>query len=169
MARATPTYRINAIVIKNFTVYAAPLEDVNQGWIRIADSELPHRSIVKLMSNKAIKPVYCEVLTIDKNFLRAYNKSPRKSISEVDTPTALVASHWYRTRLGGLNTQNKYEIIVTPANGYYGRVRACLDHPQVAIRIATQLGLLGLILGIVGIMPVIFEIIKWGLSLFVCR
>lgn len=154
---------------KQFTIFAAPLEDVNQGWIRIANSDLPHRSVVKLMNNKAAKSVYCEVLTIDKNFLRAYNKSPRKSISEDDTPTALVASHWYRTKLGGLNTQTKYEIIVTLETSYYGRIQACLDHPQVAIRIATQLGLLGLILGILGIMPVIFEIIKWGLSFFVCR
>ena len=141
--------------MRHLRLYAAPLEDVNQGWVRIWQSDLPHRSIVKLTTRNSSKYVYCEVLSIDPNFIRAYNKPGRIHIT--DSQSAFVAAEWYRTRLGGLKTQADAEIEVKPVNNIYGRVRACLHHPQIAIRLATILGLWGFFLGafgvILGLMP----------------
>lgn len=93
--------------------------------------------------------VYCEALQIDDNFLRAYNQSPRISITNPEE--ALVISAWYRARLGCMSTREDVSIEVRPANSVYGRFMACVHHPQTVVRISTWLGALGLFLGIVGV------------------
>src|SRR5689334_7888533 len=94
-------------------IYAAQVEDVNQGWVWLCRSDLPHRSIVKLSARDTGKSVHCEVLSIDENFLRSYNQSPRVQIS--DPQTALVAAEWYRQRLG-VDLHTDAEIDVASAN-----------------------------------------------------
>jgi hypothetical protein len=145
----TTTPVIFTFFMAQFRVFAAPLEDVSQGWVRLGKAGLSHRSVVKLSVSNGSKHVYCELLSIDNNFIRSYNREGRIKI--MDPSSALVAAEWYRRRLGGLQTRTDAEIEVTPANSIYGRIRACLDHPQVAIRIATVLGLWGFFLGLIGI------------------
>lgn len=60
-----------------FKIYAALTEDVNQGWVWLDKSKLPHgspqRSIVKLLASDTSKYVYCETRFIDDNFEYDYN------------------------------------------------------------------------------------------------
>jgi hypothetical protein len=140
-------------------IYAAPTEDVNQGWIRLGDCGLPHRSIIKLSASTTSKHVYCEVLTIDENFINAYNENP-KHIKITEPQSALVASEWYRKKLGDLKTRTESEIDVTPVNCFCGQICACLDHPQVVVRLATILGLVGCILGLVAVALAIIPLFK---------
>jgi hypothetical protein len=138
-----------------FKIYNALKEDVNQGWVWLGDSHLKDRSVVKLSVKATSKHVYCEGRRIDENFLNDYNEDgkPRNKIG--DPQSALVVADWYRKRLGDLETGIELEIEVQEVRkvicGTYGRVRACLDHPQVVVRLATWLGLWGFGLGLIGV------------------
>ncbi len=160
-----------------FTIFPALKEDVNQGWIWIHKSQLPsgspQRSIVKLSASDTSKYVYCEARFIDGDFEYDYNppddnNDDKKSCrlkrcrrSRIDDPkSTLVAAEWYQIRLGVENV-TEAEIKVTPANHCYGHIRACLDHPQIVVRLATKLGLLGVALGLIGIIPVVHRIIDF--------
>jgi hypothetical protein len=129
------------------TIYAAQEADVNQGWVRLGGHDFPHRSIVRLSVRESGKVVHCEVLSIDQNFLRTYNQPPRIQITEPQS--ALVTAEWYRRRLG-VGTRTEAEIDVTAANCIWGRIRACLDHPQVVVRLAVILALWSVALGLIG-------------------
>lgn len=136
-----------------FKIYAALNEDVNQGWVWLHKSQLPpgssQRSIVKLSASDTSKHVYCDTRSIDKNFINHYNESPHtKNIDESNS--VLVAAEWYQIRLG-VEKDDEAEIKVTSANHYYGKIRACLDHPQIVVRLSTMLGLLSVFLAIIGI------------------
>ena len=133
----------------NLRVYAALSNDVNQGWVWIGlKSQLPHRSIVRMVARNSGKSAFCEVLSIDSNFLRAYNKPPRISIKIPEE--SLVAPEWYREKLG-IKTRSYAEIDVEPANHALGMFRACMDHPQVVVRLAAVLAVLSVLLGVVGV------------------
>jgi len=132
-----------------FRIYAAKIEDMNQGWVWIGGQNLPQRSIVRLSTNDGRK-VYCEILSIEDNFLNDYNKQGGGRVAITDRQMALVASEWYRTRLG-LQTKTEAEIEVSSANCFCGQIQACLDHPQVVVRLAIQLGIWSVILAIISI------------------
>src|SRR6185437_9487234 len=107
-----------------FRIYAAKIEDMNQGWVWIGGQNLPQRSIVRLSTNDGRK-VYCEILSIEDNFLNDYNKQGGGRVAITDRQMALVASEWYRTRLG-LQTKTEAEIEVSSANCFCGQIQACL-------------------------------------------
>lgn len=131
-------------------LFAALREEAQQGWIWLQDSSLPPRSIVKITNPTNGKAVYCEALQIDQNFLSAYNQSPRIFIS---TPqAALVINGWYRAALGGLSTQSDVSLSIRPSNSWWGKLKACIDHPQIIVRVAAWLGAIGLFLGVVGLL-----------------
>jgi hypothetical protein len=138
-----------------FTIYAAKIQDMSQGWVWLGGhGELGQRSIVRLST--AEKTVYCELLKIDENFIRDYNRPGEGRISITDGQSALVVGAWYRTRLG-LQTHTDADIEVKSANHLFGQIRACLDHPQVVVRLPTWLGILSAVLGIIafglGVVP----------------
>ena len=139
------------------TIYAAQTADVNQGWVWLGGHDLPHRSIVRLSARDTGRVVHCEVLSLDRNFLRAYNVQPRIQIS--DPQSALVAAEWYRRRLG-VEARAEAEIDVVPANCAWGKMCACLDHPQIAVRLAVILGLWSVALGLIGVALGIISICK---------
>ncbi len=59
-------------------------------------------------------------------------------------------SAWYRHKLG-YSTQETIQAMATgEANGYWGRFRACTDHPQVVVRVAAWLGFISVCLGVLG-------------------
>lgn len=129
-------------------VFAASREDIHQGWVWLQDANLPARSIVRLTNSSNGRTVYCEALQIDDNFLAEYNKSPRFTIAQ---PTSsIVMGAWFRAKLGGLPTQTDIHLVVSPANCCWGRFKACVDHPQIVVRLATWLAGIGLILGVIG-------------------
>lgn len=140
-----------------YKIYAAEKEDMNQGWVWIGGcGHLPRRSILKLTAKDTGKVVYCEMLSIDgdNNFLNDYNESGGGRIPISDPKSALVASMWYRERLG-MKKGTEAEIDVATAKHLWSRIyfdlRACSDHPQVALRFPAWLGIWSVILGIGGL------------------
>ena len=133
----------------NMKLFAALREDTQQGWVWLQDASLPARSIVKITNPANGKSVYCEALQIENNFLSTYNQSPRVSIS--DPQAALVISGWYRAALGDLSTKADVPLNIKPSNCWWGKFKACTDHPQIIVRVAAWLGAIGLFLGVVGL------------------
>lgn len=135
---------------ETFTIFAARDEDSHQGWIWLQDSTLPPRGIVRITNPNTKLSVYCEALQIDGNFLAQYNAHPRIKIAA--PATALVISAWYRASLGGLETQTNLKLQISPTNSWWAHFRACVQHPQIVVRLATWLGGLGFILGVIGLL-----------------
>ena len=106
--------------------------------------------MVKITNSASRKSVYCEALQIDENFLAHYNQSPRRNIS--DRACAVVMNEWYRSRLGCSDTQTEYPLEIKRANHLCGKFCACIQHPQIVVRLATWLALLGLALGVIGVL-----------------
>ncbi|MGA2279773.1 MAG: hypothetical protein ABSG80_05665 [Verrucomicrobiota bacterium] len=135
-----------------FKIYAAKIEDMNQGWVWLGGHDkLDQRSIVKFSTGSTHKSVYCEVLKIDGNFINDYNRPGEGRIAISDQQSALVVSEWYRKKLGNLQTRTEVEINVEVANRVCGRLHACLDHPQVVVRLATMLGIWSVVLGVIAV------------------
>ena len=129
-------------------IFAALQDDMHQGWVWLQDPQLPTRCVVKITNPANRRSIYCEALQIERNFLAEYNQARRISIS--NPASAIVMGHWFRAGLGGLESQSEVPLIVTRAWPLWGHLKACMQHPQIVVRIATWLGLAGLLLGVTG-------------------
>jgi hypothetical protein len=97
--------------------------------------------IVKIVHNG--RKVFCECRTIDANFIDQYNQPPRIPIPKTADNT-LVISKWYRDVLGGIKTQDDVQLAITPAKiPFWRTVRAAAHHPDVMVRLAAYLGVIG--------------------------
>lgn len=130
-------------------IFAALGDDIGQGVVWLKKTGLPQRCVVKITNPTKKCIVFCEALQFETNFLKNYNQIPRLNITSPES--SIVMSAWYRARLGGLETQADYPLEVTGADTYWGKLRACLAHPQIVVRVAAWLGLLSVALGGVGV------------------
>jgi hypothetical protein len=134
-------------------LFAALSEDVQQGWVWLVDPRLPPRGIVKLLYRG--KAVYCEALQIDRNFLKRYNVHGEGRCFITDPQKSLVINGWYRAKLGNPATKEDHSVTIRACSwwpfSWYGKVWACLEHPQIVVRVATWTGIIGVVLGILGI------------------
>jgi len=89
-------------------------------------------------------------LPIGDNFKIRYNKGARTS-QITNKSSSIVINEWYRHKLCINKTQEEHVFEITPADNCWGHLMASLHHPQIIVRIATKLGILGLFLGIVGL------------------
>lgn len=93
--------------------------------------------------------LYCEALKIDENFVKEYNQSPRMNINSDDG--TVVINGWYRNRLGGIHTKQDHDLEISEVNGFFGKFRASVGHPQIVVRLATWLGVISVALGFLGV------------------
>lgn len=137
-------------------IYAALEDAIGEGFVWLAKAELPARCVVKIANPICNRSVFCEALQIEKNFLTNYNRNPRLAITCPES--SIVMSGWYRARLGGLETQQDYPLEITAANNCWGKLRACMHHPQIVVRVAAWLGLISVALGTIGVLLGIISI-----------
>jgi hypothetical protein len=133
-----------------YRVLAAMRQDMNEGWVWLTSSSLESRSVAKIKNMKNGKVVYCECLEIENNFVHEYNSSTWRMKFDPAEKT-LIINEWYRKKLGGIHTKATHDFDVIPANGWWGKIRANIDHPQVVVRMATKLALLSVGLGLLGV------------------
>jgi hypothetical protein len=149
---------------KLYTIFAAISDETNEGWIWLSDPPLPPRTVVRVYDPVSGRVVFCETRSIDDNFRRQYNK--REQTKKIDNSLeALVVSEWYRNALGGFATtaksNNQVKLNITPAGMPGWRsLRASCNHPDLAVRVGTRLGVLGAWLGLVGLIPPLFDIAR---------
>ncbi len=129
-------------------IYASLDDHIGEGFVWLQRPGLPARCVVKITNPEAKRAVFCEALQLEENFLKRYNHPPRYTIKHPGS--SMVMSAWYRIRLGGLETQREYALEVTAADSWCGKIRACVHHPQIVVRVAVWLGLLSVVLGALG-------------------
>ena len=132
-----------------YKIFTALKEDINSGWVWVGDESISERAVVLLINKKNNKKIYCEALSIDENFLIEYNNPPRTFIK--NPSCSIVINSWYRKELGNIEPQQEYELEIRKVDNKYGKLRASLKHPQVAIRMAIKLALWSVALAIFGI------------------
>ena len=130
-------------------VYAALSDDIGEGFVWLSKPGLKQRSVVKIINPANRRTVYCEALQFEKNFLTRYNQSPRFTIT--DEGSSIVMGSWYRSRLGGLETQKDYALEIVSASSWPAKLRMCVGHPQLVVRVAAWLGIISVALGGIGV------------------
>lgn len=135
--------------MKIYKIYACLDNDISDGFVWLKRASLTSRCIIKIKNLENGRSVFCEALQFDDNFLHHYSQSPRLKI---DSPeSSIIMSSWYRARLGDLETQRQYSLDIGVANGWWGKLRACMHHPQIIVRVAVWLGAISVALGVVGV------------------
>lgn len=131
-------------------VFASLSEDINNGWVWLPEAFIPKRIVVKVQNLDNKKCVYCEALPIGNNFVKRYNNADGTYKIE-DPNSCIVLNEWYREKLGIDSTQIEQKFKVTLADNPFGHFRASFSHPQIVVRLAMELALIGLILGIISL------------------
>jgi len=130
-------------------IYASLDDHIGDGIVWLRKPGLPARCVVRITNPETKRSVFCEALQLEENFLKRYNQPSRHTIE--DSASAIVMSGWYRIHLGGLQTQQEYVLEVTVADSWCGKIRACMQHPQIVVRVAVWLGLVSVALGVFGV------------------
>ena len=150
---------------QDFELFAALYEDVQNGvvWIRTAEPKLTSRSVVEIANPDTRMSVFCEALSIDRNFADRYDSRFKRNFTETpytfssrmlaNGAPAIVISEWYRRKLGIDRREGPVRLQVTSPSGWracWGKLRACLDHPQTVVRVAMWLAIASVLLGALG-------------------
>jgi hypothetical protein len=160
----------------DYTVYAAIEDEYNDGWVWLQCPNYPSRTLIQLRNPENGRVTYCEARHIDQNFLDRYRGDPERTTVHggISIPEqALVISEWYRNALGGFDTSARRReraekegrraitttlIEIRPLFRYgWGALRAASHHPDIAVRVGTRLGMLGVWLGLVGLIGLVLD------------
>lgn len=134
---------------RTFTVYACLREHINEGFVHFRAPYLESRCIVRISRKGAGGGVYCEALQLDDNYVAEYDGGRRRRKIGGDVGGVITMGDWYRKKLG-VKKNSQVPFVICPCNGLWGKFWACMDHPQVVVRLSTCLGAIGLVLGVVG-------------------
>ena len=141
----------------DYYVLASLAEDVNSGWCWVKDPNISNRSLVLIKNNINGKFIVCEALSIDSNFKKKYGNSI-SSLNNIKKPASsnvILMNAWYREKLGINKTQSNYKLQIEFVTKWCigKRIKACTMHPQVAIRLSTWLGVIGIFVGAISLIP----------------
>lgn len=141
----------------NYYVLASLAEDINSGWCWIKGSDVSNRSLVQIKNKNNGKSIVCEALSVDRNFEKKYRYGiPSQTNKELlDMPNVVLMNAWYREKLGINDTQRNHSLQVSFVTKWdvSKRIKACTMHPQVAVRLSTWFGLVGIFVGTVSLIP----------------
>jgi hypothetical protein len=135
-------------------VFASLVDDMNHGWTWVPEKVMRERAVVKIKNVDAGKSVFCEVLPIGENYLHRYNANNRTH-QIIDANSTIVVSEWYRRKLGVDNTFDTVDFEISICENAYGHLRACFHHPQIVVRLATELGVISASLGLLSVIMAI--------------
>lgn len=146
-----------------YVVYAALHDESNSGWIWLSRPQLGSRSLIRVKNLDNGRKVLCQLREIDDNFVALYNARSRTfRLQSYHREKAAIISDWYRSGLGIRNTQSSVNLEVTPACiPCWHAIRACCQHPEPVVRLATRLGVWSLVLGSLGLALAIHFSVPW--------
>ncbi len=131
-------------------VFASLSEDINSGWIWVPQNLVNERTVVWIKNSNSGKAVFCEALQIGENYVNRYNTNDR-TYCLVDKNVSIVMNEWYRKKLGISETQTEIDFKVVTKDNPWGHLMACLHHPQIIVRLAMELAIVSVVLGLIGI------------------
>lgn len=147
-----------------YIIRAGLQEESNDGWVYMARRS---RTVVRITHPEAGGNVICQVRDLrDDNFVRYYNKPGeiRRPLERHLLEQTMVMSKWYRDCLGIAgttepdNVRGRADLVVTELSSWgFGPLRATSHHPDVVVRLATRLGLLGAWLGLFGLITPVMD------------
>lgn len=151
----------------DYIIRAAMHDEANDGWVWI-DGQ-PSRAIVRIANDARNRSVICQTRMLDANFVATYNKDESRYPIGLDRKT-IVMSRWYRDALGGFETTHeddttgRVELSVQRYEYWlpWGQLRAASHHPDMAVRLGTRLGALGLWLGLLSVALGFISIVPTG-------
>jgi hypothetical protein len=140
-----------------YIIRAAMRDEANEGWVWMDGH--PSRTIVRITRDALKRSVICQTRQFDKNFLKSYNDKASERQPLVLGHDTIVMSSWYRDALGGFETTDRddttgrVELNVESYNRWlpWAQLRAASHHPDMAVRLGTRLGALGLWLGLLSV------------------
>lgn len=147
-----------------YIIRAALHEETNEGWIWA--NGFPSRTIVRTSNPASDSAVFCQIRKLDDNFRKLYNDDPKKQRIPLIKADTIVMSQWFRDGLGikATNKDNKTGLVALKIVSYehcwrfWGSVRATAHHPEIVVRIGISLGVLGVILGTIALVPTLLDI-----------
>lgn len=170
------------MIQKRYRLYAALHEDIAEGFVWLKIDGIPARCILRIVNPANNRSIFCEALRFEDNFLRRYKKCTGPQIGEEDLASVLVIGYWYRERLGDRakpletyrTSQVDYPLRIHIFDRWYsrwfGKLRACQQHPQVVVRFSIYLGLLSVCLGLVPLLcPALVKVAQFARSIATTR
>ena len=146
------THRSNHMTRQKYRVYAALSEDISAPYIWASNLPIQQRPIAKITNLDTNSSVVCQVLRVDQNFRKKYNRSPN-TLNLPATDPVVVMNKWYRSRLG-ITKEFDSDLEIGPIWQWFhwlAEIQASYSHPDHNIRLAVKLALLSVILGLVGL------------------
>ncbi len=151
---------------EEYEVHTALNQEINDGrvWLRSAARERAlknRRCVVRISAPVAKKRVYCEALYADNFYLEEWKKRGRDFFQDKTKKLAFISA-WHRTPLGiGLGSHQLDVEIRRSSRPLWWQIRACIEHPQIVVCLATVLGIIGVGLGILGVGLSLLGITEW--------
>ncbi len=148
-----------------YKIYPCLNSDIEQSNIWVS-GVMSSRALLLIQNPQNGKKIFCEGLNIDTDYIRRYDnrfanyKDKPKKYHEIVEPGNVVVtmSAWYRDILGiektkiGTEADVELKISLVSNLNFVNRLRVCFQHPQVAIRMATWIGIVSAVLGIVSVL-----------------
>ncbi len=148
-----------------YKIYPCLISDIDQSNVWVS-GVITSRTELSIKNPKNGKKIVCDGMNIDADYIRRYDgrfdnhkNKPSKYHKIVEKRNAVVTmSAWYRDKLEIGKTEidsaaNVELEIKTVSKWRFGnRIKACMQHPQVAIRMATWIGIISTLLGVVSVL-----------------
>ncbi len=135
---------------ETFLILAASLDSIEAGhvWVQ-SDRTLPQRAVCKIINLQNNKSVHCEVLKIDKNYIRS--RRGRKASLVPNGKSVIAMNQWYRSKLEIDAANVNCKLSIQEQDNCIAKLSACFLHPQLVVRLATSLACISLFLGVAGV------------------
>jgi hypothetical protein len=144
-----------------YEIHQSEKDDLNEGWIRVRskglEGKIKNRRPVCLVKDTATgKKVFVEALYADDNWLKNRRREHEQHLL-LSQKNLIFLSAWYRHRLGldELAPFTDRRLDIASDANFWRRIgwqlRACEQHPQIAVVMSTVLAVVGAGFGLVGI------------------
>jgi len=144
-----------------YELHTAIWDDVESGAIWISPtpaSTFTSRTIVHVRNEDNHRSIRCEAKMVDEYYLKRFTEQTGHTVDE--TAQHVFINAWYRKALGLTTRQGPIKLAIVADESLPGKLRACLQHPQVVVRIATVLGLWSVALGIISLALGILSLVR---------
>ena len=143
-----------------FITRVALSEDINAPYVWLSETPCNSRDIVKITNIDTTKSIWCEVVKASDNYIKRYNNNVR-TLSISSNKPFIVANSWYRNKLDLVkNTESNITLKTSRYPLFVKQLLASYTHPDNAVRLATDIALVSLFLGIVGLVLGIISLCK---------
>ncbi len=160
-------HKQQVIANKEYFIHTSLAEDSSEGKIYILDTEIEKEisgkrnlACIQYKHEQKKKKIYCEILYVDKYYKEKWKKLDKNKCSvnnqeNINENTASIfINEWYRNLLE-IEVDKSYGFkIIIPKNLYKLWAKLYLhpkQHPQIIVRTANMLGIIGIGLGVIGV------------------